>query len=96
MKIPWFNGSVSFQPTLNCHEIVVVTICFVLNITTSFSTSFRSNLLAIMFQYTNLQGIQISAYKILVILQGKENQLVTSYSLKCWVVGAEWEQTLLS
>jgi len=49
-----------------------------------------------MFQYTNLQGIQISAYKISVILQGKEKQLVTSYSLKCWVVGAEWEQTLLS
>jgi len=49
-----------------------------------------------MFQYTNLQGIQISAYKILVILQGKENQLVTSYSWKCWVVGAEGEQTLLS
>lgn len=61
-----------------------------------FSTSFRSYLLAIIFQYTNLQGIQISAYKILVILQGKENQLVTLYSLKCWVVGAEWEQTLLS
>jgi len=93
MKISWFNGSVSLQPTLNCHRFVVATICFVLNITTSFSTSFRSYLLAIMFQYTNLQGIQISAYKISVILQGKENQLVTSYSLKCWVVGAEWEQT---
>lgn len=49
-----------------------------------------------MFQYTNLQGIQISAYKISVILQGKEKQLVTSYLLKCWVAGAEWEQTLLS
>lgn len=49
-----------------------------------------------MFQYTNLQGIQISAYKTSVILQGTEKQLVTSYSVKCWAVGAEWEQTLLS
>jgi len=89
MKILWFNGSVSLHPAVNCHKFVVVTICFVLNINYIFSTSFRSYLLAIMFQYTNLQGIQISAYKILVILQGKENQLVTSYSLKCWVVGAE-------
>lgn len=79
MKIPWVNGSVSLQPTVNCHTFVAVTIHFALNITTFFSTSFRSYLLAIMFQYTNLQGIQISAYKILVILQGKENQLVTTY-----------------
>lgn len=47
-----------------------MTVPFILNVTTS--TIFKSCLLAIMFQYTNLQGIQSSAYKILVILQVKK------------------------
>jgi hypothetical protein len=45
---------------------------FIPNVTASISTILRNCLLAIMFQYTNLQGIQSSAYKILVILQVKK------------------------
>jgi hypothetical protein len=49
-----------------------MTMPFILNAIVSISTIFKSCLLAIMFQYTNLQGIQSSAYKILVILQVKK------------------------